>query len=279
MITTVLEVLLAIVISGSILKPFLDDYPFREWEKISKHKDDKEQRKFKTSAFVAFAGISCAVLSFVISQQNNASLNKELVQLQEVNNMQLSQIDALRDANLELSEELRIKSTEIIDNVTGGDSYCYLQIHFLQKNHTIYVDLLHKGEYPLYDVQVQIEDLGTRALLLNAIQLNPEIEQERAEYEEYLKDFIKKTTVFVNVGNVAADSEVLLDEITLPETVNHISWQVRILAKNGEFFQRIEIMDIWEKSQSYAMQVVKDGKILLERIPDDFPEDKLTRFF
>ena len=77
----------------------------------------------------------------------------------------------------QFESELRAKSEEIAklnraiaESITGGDSYCYVQLGNASR-HGALLAVIHQGAYPLYNVTVRIADLddGNRQPTLAAL--------------------------------------------------------------------------------------------------------------
>ncbi|MHC4277591.1 MAG: hypothetical protein ACYSWY_08925 [Planctomycetota bacterium] len=59
------------------------------------------------------------------------------------------------------SDEIAQLNTKIASAVTGGDSFCYLDLAIGDgTTNTPALMLVHQGEYPVYDVSVRIVDCG-----------------------------------------------------------------------------------------------------------------------
>lgn len=78
---------------------------------------------------------------------------------QIINSKSNEKITALSRKNIELSTELNKINQEIVANVTGGKSICYLfPTPSFNELNTLDFYLNHKGEYPIYDVSIKIWD-------------------------------------------------------------------------------------------------------------------------
>ena len=94
------------------------------------------------------------------SQNNNLTIQSEI--LKEKLETQAILVDKLRNENLELYTKLASASTEIFNNLTGGDSYCYMAISSINPTQNIgYLTFLVNGKYPLNSIQVRIVDLNS----------------------------------------------------------------------------------------------------------------------
>lgn len=90
----------------------------------------------------------------------NAELTKKSEELKEKAEKQASIIDNLRQENTELYSKLAEANKEIYSNLTGGDSYCIMEIGNINPTNDIgYLVFAVEGKNPLSRIQVRIVDL------------------------------------------------------------------------------------------------------------------------
>lgn len=89
----------------------------------------------------------------ILGQQIINDRSNKLLQNKSDNNAQLSQ------DNIRLSTKLSELYQQIAATVSGGESFCYLfPTPSFGKLNTIDFHILHKGEYPIYDVSIKVWD-------------------------------------------------------------------------------------------------------------------------
>jgi hypothetical protein len=175
---------------------------------------------------------------------------------------------ALQRAQFET--ELRAKSDEIAklnhtiaESITGGDSYCYLQLGNANRNNAL-LAIIHQGNYPMYDVTVRIVDLD-------------EFEQNRGAPN--LASALGKV---VPIGNLAPGQASMQGPIILPNR-DILRYNIFISARNGMFTQLLRMLYVNGTWKS-AMRVQKDNysdadpdaqpTILKEEIDPQFPRNR-----
>ncbi len=177
-------------------------------------------------------------------------------------------------ARLQFEQELRAKSEEIAalnktlaSTVTGGDSYCYFLVPALNPDSKL-IDLMlmHHGDFPLYDVSVQIEDVDKLLELVRG---------ERAKgtlpYKSITEAYqlLGQAATVINVGNFGPNQMEQLGAISIPAR-GRLAYNVKFLARNGGVFQRIRFQRVageWKR----AWQIARDNDILEEHVDPDFP--------
>jgi hypothetical protein len=165
--------------------------------------------------------------------------------------------------------ELREKSNEIAElnrriasSVTGGDSFCYLSIGSINDQTNVsMLTVVHQGEYPLYDVSLDITDLQK---FRQVTATGPLTFDQMSSYRTTLQ-----------VGNVIPNSGMTLRPWQLPNS-DEQDYNVRIWARNGVASQKIRLRRInggWKS----ATQVRKlsadqtDSQLVREQVGPDFP--------
>jgi hypothetical protein len=165
------------------------------------------------------------------------------------------------------SDQLAQKSDEIArltkDNlatVTGGDSYCYVDIGFLGYLPNQVDRWLHKkGSFPLYDVAMQITDLNK----LKDIGQTP-IEDRKQ------KVLAAKTNL--NVGNFGGGELARdLGRLKFPDGEVRAAFLVDFSARNGGWSQKIGLRRGADGKWLLASRVTKGDVILDESISPNYP--------
>ncbi len=155
----------------------------------------------------------------------------------------------------------------IANLVTGGDSYCYVFIGNPSKSNISELLLRVEGEYPLYDVKVQIQDmLQFEEIVRNEVREGP-------KSGLIISDFynrIYKSSKIINIGNIAHNKSRLLGQLFLPKDVNRARYDIHISARNGNVLQLLEFRRIKGK-WIYAEKLLFNNEVVKKYIPPDFP--------
>lgn len=170
----------------------------------------------------------------------------------------------------QLEQELRAKSDEIASlsrtiaaSVTGGDSFCYLDLGLGDGMiNTPLLTLVHQGKYPLYDVGIRIVDLEK----LDLVKGDSKLEKMA---------LVGKN---LNVGNVGPSQAQPMEELQLP-SADRQGYNVFISARNGFVTQLIRLQRIngyWKLATKVTRDFYEDKKsvVLLEKVDPEFPRDK-----
>ena len=110
---------------------------------------------------------------------------------------------------VELEEENVKLNKTISDSITGGDSYLEIRPFIPVKSNMIQFYLLNRGEHPIYDVNIRIQDITMFKLL---------------DYESVFKDqpidplirikdyntLVDKASINLNIGNIPPNSGLTL---------------------------------------------------------------------
>jgi hypothetical protein len=82
---------------------------------------------------------------------------------------------------------LTCKLEKITNQFTGGDSYPYVQFGFLHgENNAVIAWLFNLGDYPLYDVQVQMVDLHIHNNVMQSLGLQEAVSEEQLRKSEMI---------------------------------------------------------------------------------------------
>jgi hypothetical protein len=168
-------------------------------------------------------------------------------------------------------QTLRLKNKEIAElnrsiahSITGGDSFCYLAFSLPDNEQSqSLITAVHKGEYPLYDVNIRIVDLDKFDAHVKGRE-NPTLE-----------DF-RKADTNLSVGNLAPNQAAMIGRWPLPQS-EEIRYNIFITARNGFVTELVRIKRIDDKWVS-AYKVTSDSNrkdtLLYEKIDPDFPRDE-----
>ncbi|MGR4972977.1 hypothetical protein ACIPQ1_08975 [Pseudomonas sp. LARHCG127] len=150
--------------------------------------------------------------------------------------------------------QLEAKSLQMINHVTGGDSFCFLMPFRTIGNNASWL-ALHSGDYPLYQVNVRILDLEA---MVNTPQYRPD---DDAGYAQYL-----------NIGDMPCGSRLMYEGADLRESGDR-SFNIFINARNGRIFQEVRFKRV-EDGMAVAYRVKRNDILLEEVIPPQLLDEE-----
>lgn len=164
-------------------------------------------------------------------------------------------------------EQLTRRLDRITNELTGGDSYCYVQYTFpVGSNNTIAIWLMNDRDYPLFDTQVRMVDLDKFSNLQLKVPM-PESE-------------IKKTETLFSVGVIGPHSVIDLGNIQTPPEKQNYGFNVWIHTRYKEFFQEARFKRVggrWRLAHRLFEQTNQGSQLIFEKIPKDiFPQDSTS---
>jgi hypothetical protein len=163
------------------------------------------------------------------------------------------------------SEQLVELNREMLQTVTGGGSFCYVQPYIARDEKSAALVLFHRGKCAVYDAQIQVNDLS---------QADPPIMPDGSVHWE---DALPKLKI-VSLGNVLGNHAFRVAEtITLPDG-DAANFNIFFSARNGWWAENLAFRKIngyWR----FAYRVfVADGdrQTILRWAPGlGFPKDSL----
>ena len=169
----------------------------------------------------------------------------------ETNNKISDIVARIENATLKIEEAM----VNIEGYSTGGESFCYLDLKL--KNGEFICAVLHKGQYPLFDVTFLLKNLN-----------NP-------KHEDVLN------IPHGEVGEVSPDIAKLVDLDKKGEgdcrfEINkqkYLKYTAIFCSRNGSFEQDIRLIE-WEGKWYKATRVRMKGKIVYTEISQDYPLSK-----
>lgn len=161
------------------------------------------------------------------------------------------------------NEEIAKLSKQIAHSVTGGDSFCYLAFSLPDKGGTkAILAVVHKGNFPLYDVSVRIVDLDKFDIHVKGKQ-KPTL------------DNIQKTEQVINIGNLSPSHAATLHPWMLPKS-GEARYNIFISARNGFVTELVRLKRIngkWASAYRVEAGPGREPGILYEKIDTDFPRN------
>jgi hypothetical protein len=155
------------------------------------------------------------------------------------------------------SDEIAVLNKEIVNLVTGGQSFCYLSIGSLNPDNNVGVlTVIHGGDHPIYDVNARIVDL-----------------QKFEKIKDDLTfDNWNSADTIIHIGNMIKGTASIRGKIHLGKG-NERGFNIFFSARNGLFVQFLRLQKVANKWVR-ATKVERDGKVLFEKVHENFPKDK-----
>lgn len=214
--------------------------------------------------WLTFVGLFLILIGTVLTmlgQQKISEKDSKLLQVKSDKIESLSQnINTLNQENAELNKK-------IAATITGGDSYCYLMVRSPRgKQNLCDLMLVTKGEYPLYDVSITIEDAKRLVEMVHK-----DKDAGLLPYET-MTDTAKRLDEArhqIDVGNIKPNTVRPLGGIKAPKA-DVIMYNIYITARNGSVMQIVRFHRIdgnWKR----ARKLVVNDKVIEEYIDPDFP--------
>ncbi len=161
-----------------------------------------------------------------------------------------------RDLRLK-SDEIAELNKEIVNLVTGGQSFCYLSIGSVNPDNNVGVlTVVHGGDHPIYDVNARIVDLQKFEKIKNDLTF----------------DNWRSADTTIPIGNMIKKTASMIGKFPLGKA-DERGFNIFFSARNGLFVQVLRMKKVATKWVS-ATKVERDGKVLFEKADTDYPKDK-----
>lgn len=231
--------------------------------------------KLGDPAVIVFIGAVISVLGGLVGGYGVLRTTREQASEQIELRRKSEEIASLNREIASSQEELRKKSDEvaelnrnIADIVSGGDSFCYINM-FPTSQKSLYLIIANDGQYPMYDVDIRIVDLK---------EFEKAFDDLKGHTEMYRGlDLLSEGEVnrHIRVGNIPPKTALSRTiEYEKPEGSKRVDFNVFISARNGSFVELFRIREVKGKWY-YAFRVFKTGdreNILKEFIQPGFPK-------
>ena len=156
-----------------------------------------------------------------------------------------------------LLTQLETRTAEIVAQITGGDSFCFVQLMVDRQSNIAQLMAINGGKHPVFDAQLHIADLDC---LDRASASKGAIPLETC-------NMVLRVPV-VTPGHLATIGQLSLGEGSVRRF--NIFWS----ARNGDHVQFLRVAKIDGVWQS-AIQVFRGNDMLCEQILPNFPRDAL----
>jgi hypothetical protein len=151
---------------------------------------------------------------------------------------------------------------QIASSITGGVSFAYIVPTFFDPTHNApMLTLVHRGEYPLYDLTVRILDMATFDNTVRQYNL----------YSDKLREDVQ-----LSITNIAPNQTSMLKIVQLD--IAPLRWNLFFSARNGFFTELLRIRRVGNEWKT-ALKVIRtrspsNDQVLLEKIDSGYPLSK-----
>ncbi len=152
-----------------------------------------------------------------------------------------------------LIDHFEVKTNDVISNITGGDSFCYIEI---ARNVGWYVLNLN-GNHAMHDISIRVAD----ADYIDSL-------KDGEPYEFGTHDLLAKVELIT--PGISRDTKLRSDMLSLSK----IRKNIQFFARNGHFDQILRMV-LKNNEWLYATRVIKDGGVIYEFIDPAYPTQEL----
>ena len=156
------------------------------------------------------------------------------------------------------NDEIIQLNRQIAQSITGGDSFCYFDLPLNGRDHdNLLTGVVHKGEFPLYDLTIRILDL------------------DLCEYwTTHGCGFFESMNRSQRVQKIGTLSPGTAQTIDLLDVSGRKALRLNVfcMARNGETTELIRMIK-QDGEWVSALKVLREDSLLFERIGKGFPVD------
>ena len=151
---------------------------------------------------------------------------------------------------------------QIASSITGGVSFAYIIPTFFDPTHNSpMLTLVHRGEYPLYDLTVRILDMAT---------FDNRVRQNNS-YSDRLREEVQ-----LGISNIAPNQTSMVKTVQLG--TDPLRWNLYFSARNGFFTELLRVRRVGNEWKT-ALKVIRtrwpsNDQVLLEKIDSGYPLSK-----
>jgi len=158
-----------------------------------------------------------------------------------------SSLQALEGRMTGLVDKLEDKTRDLVNHITGGDSYCYMNVMADSVNWMAF----HEGEHHLQNLSARVCDI--------------DIEMEGPSWWQVANTNVSIGTLFKGMCTQC---------LTMPLNGRHRRFNIFFTASNGSFLQELRLKHVganrWATATRVSRNVDDQQVILFERIDPDF---------
>lgn len=167
-------------------------------------------------------------------------------------------LERLQTQTKVLLDEVTTKTTELFNQLTGGDSFCYLMLASVNPAGKGIPTVIHQGAHPLYNVSVRIVDIERMK------------EFEKSDHISF--EDVQRAEKHVPLGTMAPSQGMIL-HVDLPlGSGNSRAFNIFFAALNGNFVQVLRFAKVQDRWLS-ATRVHRGDKVVYEQVQDGFPRN------
>lgn len=210
----------------------------------------------KTDKIIATGEMTNKSVERVKKQNENLTIKSD--SMAKTIEKQALVIDSLRVENTDLHMKLAMVSNDIYQRITGGESYCVLEVFFMGEKGTPFFMLSHRGEIPLKNVQLSIEDLGRRVFLI-------ETEANGDPSLPVVSEIIKKTHYDFSHPSIYPKTTITNIPIPIEEGQEDIRLDLWINLDNGSLHETLEVNSFRSNDEREYNLILKRGDEVIEK--------------
>lgn len=162
----------------------------------------------------------------------------------------------------DILEKVEARTSEVLNNLSGGNSFCFVRMFNLLEHGPLF-GCIQRGDYPLREVFLWIEDVDGRAMYGPA-PLSPE---QHASISMRLA-----------VG-VLPPGDVRPFEARFPTGFTERRYEIAWIALNGRFSQKLRVKALPGGFWASAVQVSHNGEVIFEEIHPEWPGELPSEMF
>jgi len=151
---------------------------------------------------------------------------------------------------------------QIASSITGGASFAYIVPTFFNPTHNApMLTLVHRGEYPLYDLTVRILDVATFDKMV----------RQNNSYFDKLREEVQ-----LSISNIAPNQARMLKTVQLGS--DPLRWNLFFSARNGFFTELLRVRRVGNEWKT-ALKVMRtpspsNEQMLFEKIDSGYPRSE-----
>jgi hypothetical protein len=152
------------------------------------------------------------------------------------------------------SDEIAGLNREIANLITGGESFCYMDIGSLDPdtNRGIPV-IVQQGDHSIFDINARIVDL-----------------QEFRQIKGNTFEGFNKAQRTLQIGSLAKGTCLAMSPLDLGDSPER-DFNIFFIARNGQFTELLRLRKI-DAKWARAIRVKRGSELLFEKVDDDFPK-------
>ena len=161
---------------------------------------------------------------------------------------------------LEFEREMRASVEATLSAVTGGDSFCTINL-LKPISEVTHLVVSNRGESPLYDVSARIVDLQKSDEVLDGS-------------GTFTFDDLNQFQTILDLGNIPPEQVVAITERWPIGAGDRKEYNVFFTARNGSWFERIRMVKVdgeWKVAIRVYRGVGDAGGLLYEKIDKGYP--------